>query len=119
MHSYYQSKDSVKTDFTLASVLADYVIRETDSVKNYLEINSDLLGFLKSVACELKNFEDIKSIELEYYKDPEESWDKLFITARTQLEDMEALDKLDKELFCLLFEPAVELLSGRVILSTE
>ena len=118
-HSHYKSKYSVKSDLILTSVLEDYVIQNADSVKNYLETNSDLLNFLKSVARKFRKIEDIKSIELEYYKDPEEDWDKLFITVRTQIEDMGALGKLDEKLFHLLFYPEMQLLSGRVVLSIE
>ena len=101
----------------MASTLEGYVIHNTDPVESYLTTNSDLLDFLALVSSKLKEVESIESIELEYYHDSEENWDKLFVVAKTQLENMDELDQLEATLFGTLFEPEVSLLSGRVVLS--
>lgn len=115
-HSHRLFEDSAAS-VVLAPVLEGYIIHDAEAVKNYLAANSDLLDFLTLVSCKLKEVEDIKSIELEHYHDSEEGWDKLFVVANTQLDDMDLLDQLEAELFGSLFESEMAWLSGRVVLS--
>jgi len=114
--SHSKPEESIAS-IVLASVLEGYAIHNSDSVEGYLAANSDLLEFLIFVSCKLKQVEAIESIELEHYHDSEEGWDKLFVVANTQLEDMDVLDQLEADLFGSLFEPKMPWLSGRVVLS--
>ena len=59
----------------------------------------------------------VESIDLEFYHDIEEHWDKLFVVVNTQIEDMDELNALEDSLYSSLFEPNAEMLSGRVALS--
>jgi len=115
-HNHYQPKEPI-ANIALTSVIKGYSINDVEPVKNYLATNSDLLDFLTRVSCKLKEVDAIDSIELEHYYDSEEGWEKLFIIANTQLEDMDVLDQLEADLFGSLFEAETPWLSGRVVLS--
>ena len=101
----------------LSSVLDGYEVKGLAEVKNYLNHNDDLLGFLSSLPANISKAGDVESVELEFYHDIEEHWDKLFVVVTTQIDDMDELDVLEDSLYSSLFEPNNDLLSGRVVLS--
>ncbi len=100
------------------SVVPDgYRVKKLAEVKNYLNHNMDLLGFLSSLPTSISKSKGVESIDLEFYHDIEEHWDKLFVVVNTQIEDMDELDALEDSLYSSLFEPKTEMLSDRVALS--
>ena len=101
----------------LSSALDGYEVRELAEVNNYLNHNDDLLGFLSSLPASISTEYGVESLELEFYHDIEEHWEKLFVVVNTQLDDMDELDVLEDSLYSSLFEPNNDLLSGRVVLS--
>ena len=101
----------------LSVALNGYEIKEFADVENYLNHNMDLLGYLSSLPTYIFKSEGVESVELEFYHDIEEHWEKLFVVVNTAIDDMDKLDALEDSLFSSLFEPKAELLSGRVILS--
>lgn len=103
----------------LSVALNGYEIKEFADVENYLNQNTDLLGYLSSLPACISKSEGVESVELELYHDIEEHWEKLFVAVNTAIEDVDELDTLDDSLFSSLFEPKAELLSGRVVLSVE
>ena len=101
----------------LSSALDGYEVRELAEVKNYLNHNSDLLDFLSSLPASISKEYGVESLELEFYHDIEEHWEKLFVLVNAQIDDMGELDVLEDSLYSSLFEPNNDLLSGRVVLS--
>ena len=101
----------------LSSVLDGYEIKGLAEVNNYLNHNDDLLDFLLSLPESISKADGVESVELEFYHDIEEHWEKLFVVVNTQLDDMDELDVLEDSLYSSLFEPNNDLLSGRVVLS--
>lgn len=101
----------------LSFVLDDYEIKGLAEVKNYLDHNDDLLDFLLSLPESISKADGVESVELEFYRDIEEHWEKLFVVVNTKIEDMDELDVLEDSLYSSLFEPNNDLLSGRVVLS--
>ena len=101
----------------LSSVLDGYEVKGLAEVKNYLDHNDDLLGFLSSLPANISTEYGVESLELEFYHDIEEHWEKLFVVVNTQIDDIGELDVLEDSLYSSLFEPNNDLLSGRVVLS--
>ena len=101
----------------LSSALDGYEIRGLAEVKNYLNHNNDLLDFLSSLPASISTEHGAESLELEFYHDIEEHWEKLFVVVNTQIDGMDELDVLEDSLYSSLFEPNHDLLSGRVVLS--
>ena len=101
----------------VSSALDGYEIREPTEVKNYLDHNHDLLDFLSSLPENISKSDGIESVELEFYHDIEEHWEKLYVIVNTQLDDVDELDVLEDSLYSSLFEPNNDLISGRVVLS--
>lgn len=101
----------------LSFVLDDYEIKGLAEVKNYLNHNHDLLDFLLSLPENISKADGVESVELEFYHDIEEHWEKLFVVVNTKIDDMDELDVLEDSLYSSLFEPNNDLLSGRVVLS--
>ena len=101
----------------LSSALDGYEIRELAEVNNYLNHNNELLGFLSLLPASIFTEYGPESLELEFYHDIEEHWEKLFVVVNTKIDDMDELDVLEDSLYSSLFEPNNDLLSGRVVLS--
>ena len=104
-----------RTDFS--SALCGYEVKSLPDVKTYLDHNKDLLDFLSSLPAHICSSEMVESVELEFYHDIEEHWEKLFVVVNTQTDDMDELDEFENSLYFSLFEPKTEMLSGRVVLS--
>ena len=103
------------TDLSFA--LDGYEVREPDAVRNYLDHNNDLLDFLSSLPESISKSDGVESVELEFYHDIEEHWEKLYVIVNTRLDDVNELDALEDSLYSSLFEPNNDLISGRVVLS--
>ena len=101
----------------LSSALDGYEVRGLAEVKDYLNHNNDLLDFLSSLPASISKADVVESVDLEFYHDMEEHWEKLFVVVNTQIDDMDELDELEDSLYSSLFEPNNDLLSGRVVLS--
>ena len=101
----------------LSSALDGYAVREPTEVGNYLDHNNDLLDFLSSLPARISKSDGVESVELEFYHDIEEHWEKLYVIVNTQLDDADELDALEDSLYSSLFEPNNDLISGRVVLS--
>ena len=101
----------------LSSAFNGYEVREPAEVKNYLDHNNDLLDFLSSLPESISKSDGVESVELEFYHDIEEHWEKLYVIVNTQLDDGDELDALEDSLYSSLFEPNNDLVSGRVVLS--
>lgn len=101
----------------LSSALNGYEVREPAEVRNYLDHNHDLLDFLSSLPARISKSDGVESVELEFYHDIEEHWEKLYVTVNTQLDKEDELDVLEDSLYSSLFEPNNDLISGRVVLS--
>ena len=101
----------------LSSALNGYEVREPAEVKNYLDRNNDLLDFLSSLPESVTKSDGVESVELEFYHDIEEHWEKLYVIVNTQLDDVDELDVLEDSLYSSLFKPNNDLISGRVVLS--
>ena len=101
----------------LSSALDGYEVRGLAEVKNYLNHNNDLLDFLSSLPASISKADVVESVDLEFYHDMEEHWEKLFVVVNTQIDDMDELDELEDSLYSSLLEPNNDLLSGRVVLS--
>ena len=101
----------------LSSALDGYEVRELAEVNNYLNHNNEILGFLSLLPASISTEYGVESLELEFYHDIEEHWEKLFVVVNTKIDDMDELDVLEDSLYSSLFEPNNDLLSGRVVLS--
>ena len=101
----------------LSSTLGSYEVREPAEVRNYLDHNNDLLDFLSSLPESIFKSDGVESVELEFYHDIEEHWEKLYVIVNTRLDDMDELDALEDSLYSSLFAPNNDLISGRVVLS--
>ena len=101
----------------LSSALSGYEVKGLANVKTYLKNNMDLLDFLTSLPAYSFSSEIVESVELEFYHDIEEHWEKLFVVVNTRPDDMDELDEFENSLYFSLFEPKTKMLSGRVVLS--
>lgn len=103
----------------LPDAFGGYTLANADDIEKYLSQHSDLLDFLAALPEQLGKWEDVESLELEWYRDPKDSWEKLFVLVRTLIEGVDERDALEDALFASLFQPKTELLSDRVIISVE
>ncbi len=110
----YRQNETVRADL---SALHRYDVKDMSRVAGYLRHNSDLLTFLVKFSDQALQVEGADSLELEFYHDIEEHWEKLYVTIHTQIEDMDQLDTLEDNLYSSFFEPEADMLSGRVVLS--
>ena len=117
IHSVVIGSPHNRSGVDLSVALDGYEVKGLTDIENYLNRNDDLLKFLSSLPASIYKSESVESVELEFYHDIEEHWEKLFVVVNTQIDDMDELNELEDSLYSSLFEPNTDTLSGRVVLS--
>jgi hypothetical protein len=85
----------------------------------YLQKHTDLLAYLDQISNKLRTYSDIQSITLEHYKDIEEHWEKLYISANTNNDDMDKLDALEDKIYEEIFDLLPSIAKGHLVISVS
>ena len=109
----------VKNSSIIDKLSKAYTVSSSVVVGQYLTNNQDLIETLNTIPAQLANSPSVKAIELELYQDIEENWEKLFVMVTTITDDIDKLDRMEDELFTSLFQPHMEQLAGRLVLSVR
>ena len=87
-------------------------------VFTYLKVNSDLLVFINYLSDLLLSNAELVSLDLEYFQDvDDDAVKKLYITANTEISDMDYLIKYESKLYADYLEPNADFIKDRVVFS--
>lgn len=88
-----------------------------DEVLQFLQRNPDLQQVLDNVKSNLTKHECVVDVSLEYYVDPEEGFEQIFIDVKTDLKSDQEINEFEDSVMEQIVDPVWEMLDNRVALS--
>ena len=121
------SETLIELDSLLAKILVarqaqkletPFKANNPDEVRAFLRRHPELIKHLNYFSEAIpKNL--LNSTTIEYYKDIEEDWEKLFILIKTGIKDFDQLGRLEKELYGTLIETLELAIQDKIVLAVS